>query len=54
MYEPSPVPTLYVGKAEDLLGWVPLFPCYLDGNTTSSIPYTAEAGLRIRQKQAFE
>ena len=50
MYEPSPVPTLYVGRVEDLLGRVPLFPCYLDGNTTSTIPYKYSA----RQKQAFE
>ena len=35
LYEPSPVPTLYVGKVEDILGRVPLFPCFLDGNTTS-------------------
>ena len=50
LYEPSPVPTLYVGRAEDLLGRVPLFPCFLDGNTTSTIPYKYAA----RQKQAFE
>ncbi len=39
LYEQSPVPTLYVGRVEDLLGRVPLFPCFLDGNTTSTIPY---------------
>ena len=39
LYELSPVPTLYVGRVEDLLGLVPLFPCFLDGNTTSTIPY---------------
>ena len=50
MYEPSPVPTLYVGRVEDLLGRVPLFQCFLDGNTTSTIPYKYAA----RQKQAFE
>ena len=38
LYEPSPVPTLYVGKVEDILGRVPLFPCFLDGNITSTIP----------------
>jgi hypothetical protein len=48
LYEPSPVPTLC--WVEDLLGWVPLFPCFLDGNTTSTIQYKY-AG---RQKQAFE
>jgi hypothetical protein len=39
LYEPSPVPTLYVGEVEDILGRVPLFPCFLDGNITSTIPY---------------
>ncbi len=44
LYEPSesPVPTLYVGRVEDLLGRVPLFPCFLDGNATSMIPYKAK------------
>ena len=50
LYEPSPVPTLYVGRIEDLLGRVPLFPCFLDGNTTSTIPHKYAP----RQKQAFE
>ncbi len=39
VYEPSPVPTLYVGRIEDLLGRVPLIPCLLDGNATSTIPH---------------
>ncbi len=39
LYEPSPVPTLYVGKVEDILGRFLLFPCFLDGNITSTIPY---------------
>jgi hypothetical protein len=30
--EPSPVPSLYVERVEDLLGRVPLIPCFLDGN----------------------
>ncbi len=50
LYEPSPVPTLYVGKADDLLGRVLLFPCFLNGNATSTIPNKYAA----RQKQAFE
>jgi hypothetical protein len=37
--EPSPVPTLYGGRVEDLLGQVPLFPCFLDDNATAAIPY---------------
>ncbi len=39
LYAPSTVPTLYVVKVEDILGRVPLFPCFLDGNITSTIPY---------------
>jgi hypothetical protein len=27
-----------VGRTEDLLGRVPLFPCFLNGNATSTIP----------------
>ncbi len=34
VYEPSPVPTLYVRRVDDLLGRVPLIPCFLDGNAT--------------------
>ena len=46
LYEPSPVPTLYVGRVEDILGQVLLFPCFLDGNTASTIPnkYAARQG----------
>ncbi len=36
LFEPSPVPILYVGKIEDLLGQVPLSPCFLDRSTTST------------------
>jgi hypothetical protein len=50
VYEPSPVPTLYVGRVEDLLGRVPLIPCFLDGNATSTIPHTYSG----RQRDAFE
>ena len=50
LYEPSPVPTLYIGRVGDLLGRVPLFPCHLDGNITSTIPHKYAP----RQKQAFE
>jgi hypothetical protein len=48
LYEPLPVPTLCVGRVEDLT-LVLLFPCILDGNTMFNIPYKY-AG---RQKQAF-
>ena len=50
LYEPSPVPTLYVGRTADLLGRVPLFPCFLHGNATSTIPNKYAA----RRKQAFK
>ena len=50
VYEPSPLPTLYVGRAEDLLSRVPLIPCYLDGNATSTIPHKYNS----RQKDSFE
>ncbi len=51
LYEPSSVPTLYVGKVEDILDRVPLFPCFpgLDGNITSTIPYKYAA----RQSRDF-
>ena len=50
LYKPSPVPTLYVGRIQDLLGRVPLIPCFLDGNATSTIPHKYAS----RQKTAFE
>jgi hypothetical protein len=43
VYEPSPVPTLYVGRVDDLLGRVPLIPCFLDGNATSTVPHKKAA-----------
>jgi hypothetical protein len=52
VYEPSPVPTRYVGRVEDLLCPVPLIqvPCFLDGNATSTIPHKYSS----RQKDALE
>ncbi len=50
VYEPSPVPTLYVGRVDDLLGRVPLIPCSLGGNATSTIPHKYSS----RQRDAFE
>ena len=49
VYEPSPVPTLYVGRVEDLLSRVSLIPCFMDGNATSTIPHKYSS----RQKDAF-
>ena len=42
VYKPLPVPTLYVGRVDDLLGRVPLIPCFLDGNATSTIPHKTQ------------
>jgi hypothetical protein len=42
VYEPSPVPTLYFGRVEDLLGRVPLVPCFLDGNALFHISTAAD------------
>ncbi len=44
-----PGPTLYVGRADDVLGRVPLISCFLDGNATSTIPHKYSS----RQKDAF-
>jgi hypothetical protein len=51
LYEPLPVPTLYVGRVEYLLGRVLPFQYFLlDDNNTSTILYKYTA----RQKEAFE
>ena len=41
---------IYIWHIQKLNGLVPLFPCFLHGNATSTIPYKYTA----RQKQAFE
>ena len=33
------LPSLYVCPVENVLGRVPLIPCYLNGNTSNTIPY---------------
>ena len=38
LYDPSPEPHLFVGHIHHALGRVPLMPCFLDGNTTPTIP----------------
>ena len=38
LYEPSPTPILFVAPCQHVLGRVPLFPLFLDGNATSTIP----------------
>ena len=50
LYEPSPVPTVDVGRVEYLLGRVPLIQCFLDSNATSTIPHK----YANRQWTAFE
>ncbi len=34
-----PSPSLYVCPVENILGRVPLIPCYLDGNTSNTTPH---------------
>ena len=36
--EPSPTPCLYVAPAQNMVGRVPLIPCFLAGNSTHTIP----------------
>jgi hypothetical protein len=33
------LPTLYICPVENVLGRVPLIPCYMKGNTHPTIPY---------------
>ncbi len=39
LYEPSPTPCLYVALARNMVGRIPLMPCFLDGNATPTIPH---------------
>ena len=39
LYEPSPTPILFVAPLNNVLGRVPLFPLFLDGNATPTIPH---------------
>jgi hypothetical protein len=38
LYEPSPIPCLYVGNVENALCRVSLIPCFVEGNSTPTIP----------------
>ena len=38
LYEPSPIPSLYVGLLSDILGRAPLAACFMTGNSTPTIP----------------
>ncbi len=40
LYEPSPTQCLYVAPAGNMVGRIPLMPCYLDGNKTPTIQYS--------------
>jgi len=39
LYKPSPTLCLYVANAENMVGRIPLMPCFLDGNATPTIPH---------------
>lgn len=40
LYEPTPVPCIYVVPVENILCRAPLFPCYLHGNAYNTVPCT--------------
>ena len=50
LYEPSPTLILYVGPCDLMLGRVPLFPLFLKGNSTPTIPHK----LRHLKGSAFQ
>ena len=50
LYEPSPTPILFVASCHLILGRVPLFPCFLNGNATPTIPHK----LRNLKASAFQ
>ncbi len=39
LYDPSPIPCLYVAPVANMVGRVPLFPLFLAGNSTPTIPH---------------
>ena len=39
LYEPGPIPCLYIAPFDHMVGRVPLFPLYLAGNSTPTIPH---------------
>ena len=39
LYDPSPIPCLYVAPVANVLGRVPLIPLFLAGNSTPTIPH---------------
>ena len=50
LYEQSPPPILYVGPCDLMLGRGPLFPLFLKGNATPTIPHK----LRHLKGSAFQ
>ncbi len=43
LYDPSPIPCLYVAPVANVLGRVPLIPVFLAGNSTPTIPQVQQA-----------
>ncbi len=39
LYDPSPIPCLYVAPVTNMVSRVPLIPLFLAGNSTPTIPY---------------
>ena len=53
LYKQSPTPILYVAPCHLMLGRVPLFPCFLQGNATVATP-TISHKLRQLKGSAFQ
>ena len=39
LYEPGPIPCLYVAPVDHMVGRAPLIPLFLAGNSTPTIPH---------------
>ena len=39
LYQPTPTPILFVAPCQNVRGQVPLFPLFLNGNVTPTIPF---------------
>jgi hypothetical protein len=43
LYQPRRLPTLYISFMNNVITRAPLFPCFLDGNSSPTIPYSRRA-----------
>ena len=47
LYEPSPTPCLYVAKAENMVGRIPLIPCWMAMRLQLSLTSTARTRVHV-------